>query len=360
MIRDQATQKMPTQDDIADSDDCADHTDEPMEAGEPAEIRTVVVAPEADGLRLDKALADALPDLTRSRVQALLTGGAVTRDGRTITDASSRVKPGWRFEVAIPQPEPAIPLPQDIPITIIYEDDDLLVVDKPPGMAAHPAPGTPDGTLVNALLHHCGASLSGIGGVRRPGIVHRLDKDTSGLMVVAKTDQAHQGLTAQFADRTLSRTYRALVWGLPSPREGRVEANIGRSTADRKKMAVVMGGGKHAATRYRVVKGYGLSLAWVECALETGRTHQIRVHLAHIGHPVVGDPLYANGRAARKNGQYAAKLPDDIRHALAQFPRQALHAVKITFRHPATGETLTFSSEPAADIGNLLTNLERI
>lgn len=337
-----------------DSDDCADP------AAEAGEIRVAVIAPAADGQRLDKALADALPDLTRSRAQALLASGAVTRDGRTITDASSRVKPGWRFEVAIPEAEPAEPIPQELPLRVVYEDDDLLVVDKPPGMAAHPAPGTPDGTVVNALLHHCGAGLSGIGGVRRPGIVHRLDKDTSGLMVVAKTDRAHLGLTAQFADRSLSRTYQALVWGLPSPRESRVEANIGRSTADRKKMAVVTGGGKPAATRYRVVKNFGLSLAWIECVLETGRTHQIRVHMAHIGHPVVGDALYATGRAARKNGQHAARLPDDVRHALAQFPRQALHAVKLTFQHPVSGEVMTFFSEPAPDIADLLTSLERI
>jgi 23S rRNA pseudouridine1911/1915/1917 synthase len=324
------------------------------------ESLAVVISVEAAGRRLDKALADALPDLTRSRVQALLAEGAASCDGRTITDPATRVKPGQRYELSVPEAAPAEPQPQDIPLTVVYEDDSLLVVDKPPGMAAHPAPGCPDGTLVNALLHHCGDSLSGIGGVRRPGIVHRLDKDTSGLMVAAKTDKAHQGLTAQFADRSLSRAYQALVWGLPSPRDGRIEANIGRSVADRKKMAVVTDSGKPAATRFRTLKGFGLSLALIECTLETGRTHQIRVHMAHIGHPVVGDPLYATGRAARKNGQYASRLPDEIRHDLAHFPRQALHAVKLTFRHPATGEVMTFASQLAADMAELLAKLEQM
>lgn len=340
-------------DSVADSDECADSDND-------ATTVQVVIAAEAVGMRLDKALADALPDMTRSRMQTLLAEGAVAQDGRTITDASLRVKPGGCFDVTIPAAEPAAPIAQNIPLTVVYEDDDLLVVDKPHGMAAHPAPGNPDGTLVNALLHHCGAGLSGIGGVRRPGIVHRLDKDTSGLMVVAKNDKAHVGLTAQFADRSLSRTYQALVWGLPSPRDGRIEANIGRSTADRKKMAVVMGGGKPAATRFRTLKGFGLSLALVECVLETGRTHQIRVHMAHVGHPVVGDALYATGRAARKNGAYASKLTVDARLALAEFPRQALHAVKLTFRHPVSGETLTFRSEPPDDMKTLLENLERL
>lgn len=336
------------------NDDDESGTDDTAETGS----HVVVIPAEFAGIRLDKALADALPDLTRSRVQGLLAAAAVTCDGRTITDAALRVKPGQQFVLAIPAAAEAEPLPQDIPLTIVYEDDDLLVIDKPPGMVVHPAAGAPDGTLVNALLAHCGASLSGIGGVRRPGIVHRLDKDTSGLIVVAKNDRAHGALTAQFADRSLSRTYQALVWGAPSPRAGRIDANIGRSHADRKKMAALTGGGKPAATRYRTLRNYGLSLALVECTLETGRTHQIRVHMAHIGHPVVGDALYATGRPARKNGVHAARLPEHVRHALAQFPRQALHAISLTFRHPGSGETMTFQSTLAPDIAALLAELE--
>ena len=259
------------------------------------------VPPESGGQRLDKALAAGLPGLSRSRVQALLEQGCV-RDGsgRAVTDPSMKVKPGQTFDVFIPEAEPAQPEAQDIPLDVVYEDEDVLVIDKPAGMVVHPAAGNPDGTLVNALLAHCGDSLSGIGGVRRPGIVHRLDKDTSGLMVVAKNDRAHHALTEQFSGRTLSRTYRALVWGVPSPREGRIEGNIGRSSTDRKKMAVVTGGGKHAATRYRVVRSFGTALALVECTLETGRTHQIRVHAQHIGHPVAGDDKYGDAEVNRR------------------------------------------------------------
>jgi 23S rRNA pseudouridine1911/1915/1917 synthase len=321
-------------------------------------VHAVVVADTQAGSRLDKLLADGIPALTRSRVQALLADGAVTGDGGTITDGALRVKPGQRFAVVIPAAVPAIPAAQDIPLAVVYEDDDLLVIDKPAGLVVHPAAGNADGTLVNALLAHCPDSLSGIGGVARPGIVHRLDKETSGLMVVAKNDRAHGGLTAQFADRSLSRTYHALVWGVPSPRQGRVDAAIGRSTSDRKKMAVVNHGGKPSATRYRVVRSYGQALALVECVLETGRTHQIRVHMAHIGHPVVGDPLYGGGRPARKNGTFAARLADDLRLCLAEFPRQALHAVGLTFRHPTTQVMMTFASDLPDDIGTLLSKLE--
>ena len=347
------------------ADDIPDEFDEPDDddagsAPGPAGPLTYTVPAPAAGLRLDKALAAGLPDLSRSRVQALLEQGCVRGDGRTITDASLRVKPGQTFVLQVPEAEAAQPQPQDIPLTVVYEDADVLVIDKPAGLVVHPAAGNADGTLVNALLAHCGDSLSGIGGVRRPGIVHRLDKDTSGLMVVAKHDRAHHGLTEQFADRTLSRTYLALVWGVPNPRQGRIEGNIGRSSADRKKMAVVTGGGKPAATRYRVVKSFGMAASLVECVLETGRTHQIRVHLTHIGHPLVGDPLYGRGRSGRPGGKFASLLPEPARGSLVGFPRQALHAVALTFRHPVNGEIVTFRSSIPADIHELIVTLETV
>jgi len=314
----------------------------------------------AAGERLDKALAAGLPDLSRSRVQALLEQGCVAEGGRTITDPSLRVKPGQTFDVFVPEAEAALPEAQDIPLDVVFEDEDVLVIDKPAGLVVHPAAGNHDGTLVNALLAHCGDSLSGIGGVRRPGIVHRLDKDTSGLMVVAKNDRAHHGLTEQFSDRTLSRTYHALVWGLPAPKQGRIEGAIGRSGADRKKMAVVDHGGKHAATRYRVLKAFGPAAALVECVLETGRTHQIRVHMAHIGHPLVGDPLYGRGRSTRVGGKHASALPEPARGALVAFPRQALHATGLTFRHPGSGETMTFHAPLPGDLHELIVILESV
>jgi 23S rRNA pseudouridine1911/1915/1917 synthase len=322
--------------------------------------RVCTIPVDGGGERLDKALAAGLPDLSRSRVQALLEQGHVREAGRTITDASLRVKPGQTFDVFIPEAEPAEPEAQDIPLAVVFEDEDVLVIDKPAGLVVHPAAGNPDNTLVNALLGHCGDSLSGIGGVKRPGIVHRLDKDTSGLMVVAKNDRAHHGLTEQFTDRSLSRTYHALVWGVPSPRQGRIEGAIGRSGADRKKMAVVEHGGKHAATRYRVLKSFGMGAALVECVLETGRTHQIRVHMAHIGHPLVGDQLYGRGRSGRPGGKHAANLPDSARGALTSFPRQALHAVGLTFKHPGSAEVMSFSAPTPKDFDELLVILEAL
>lgn len=319
---------------------------------------TVEVSAEAAGQRLDKVLTEALTKtgLSRSRLKSLIEQGLVATGGRTIDDASYRVKPGELLTVIVPGAEPAQPVAQEIPLTILYEDSDLLVLDKPAGMVVHPAAGNPDGTLVNALLSHCGNALSGIGGVRRPGIVHRLDKDTSGLMVVAKTDRAHQGLSAQFSDRTLSRTYQAVVWGRPLAREGEVDLPIGRHPLDRKRMAVVKGPtGKPAVTRYRVLRGLGPAVSLIECKLMTGRTHQIRVHMAHIGHPLVGDPLYGRGRI-----QKSRHLRQDLRSVLTEFPRQALHAVALEFQHPATAERMRFQSSFPSDIESLIDRLESI
>ena len=313
--------------------------------------RQVTVPDSAAGGRLDKVLAEALDDLSRSRLRALIEAGHVSSGGRTIGEPSARVKPGQTFDIIIPEPEPAKPLPQAIDLDILYEDDDLLVVNKPAGLVVHPAAGNPDMTLVNALLAHCGNQLSGIGGVARPGIVHRLDKDTSGLMVVAKSNTAHTGLSAQFADRTLSRTYLAVVEGAPSPARGEVDAPIGRSPRNRRKMAVVRSGGKEALTRYRVLRRFGPPerplASLVECSLATGRTHQIRVHLASIGHPVVGDPLYHGRRSG---------LAAD--HPIRRFPRQALHATALRFRHPRSGEMHAFNRDLPSDISALIAELE--
>ena len=306
------------------------------------------------GERLDRFLAGALAPLSRARVQRLIRDGHVTRGGETLTDASYRVKPDEDIAVVIPAAaEPAIEA-QAIDLTVVYEDSDLLVIDKPAGLVVHPGPGRPDSTLVNALLAHCGDSLSGVGGVKRPGIVHRLDKDTSGLIVVAKNDAAHHALAAQFAGRTIDRAYLALVWGVPMPLAGRIEGNIGRHPRDRKKMAVVGAGrGKTAATNYRVLKRFGDGACLVECRLESGRTHQIRVHMAHIGHPLIGDPVYGRRTPAR-----AGSLPPGTEAAVRAFSRQALHARLIGFDHPGTGERLKFESTPPHDFDELVRLLE--
>ena len=261
----------------------------------------VALPPESVGERLDKALAEALAQVSRSRLQALIAAGALSLDGQVLTDASAKARAG-AYTLRLPPPEAAEPQPQDLPLTVLFEDGDLIVVDKPAGMAAHPAPGTPDGTLVNALLHHCAGSLSGIGGVMRPGIVHRLDKGTSGVMVAAKSDRAHQGLAALFAAHDIERAYLALTRGAPDPPHATVTTRLGRSPHDRKKMAVLKSGGREAVTHYRTEVRYGPShrplAARVLCRLETGRTHQIRVHLAHKGAPCLGDPIYGHGRAS--------------------------------------------------------------
>ena len=319
---------------------------------------TCTVPPAEAGARLDRFLAGALAPtdarLSRSRIQALLRDGMVSQGGATIKDPSHRVKPGERYRVALPPPEDAAARPQPIPLAVVYEDEDLLVVDKPAGLTVHPGAGRPDSTLVNALLAHCGTSLSGVGGVRRPGIVHRLDKDTSGLIVVAKNDAAHHALAEQFARRSIDRAYLAVVWGTPMPPAGRIEGDIGRHPVHRRKMAVLQGGrGKPAATRYRTLRRFGEAASLVECRLESGRTHQIRVHMAHIGHPLVGDPVYggsAAGRIGRLCGGTAA--------AVKAFSRQALHARLIGFDHPSKGGRLKFESEPPNDMRALIGALE--
>ena len=312
---------------------------------EPETAPALRIAPERAGERLDRALAALRPELSRSRIKALIEQGHLTLAGATIKDPSMRVKPGQVFALAIPAALPAAPEAQPMDLAIVYEDDDLVVIDKPAGMVVHPAPGNPDRTLVNALIAHCGESLSGIGGERRPGIVHRIDKDTSGLIVVAKNDATHQALSEAFAAHDIERAYLCLVWGVPSPLAGEIEGNIGRHPTDRKRMAVVSKGGKPAITRYRVLKSFGLGAALVECRLLTGRTHQIRVHMAKIGHPLSGDPVYGKPTPARR-----ARLAPAARAAAERFPRQALHAAQLGFRHPKTGEALHWRSELPLDV----------
>jgi len=306
------------------------------------------------GERLDRVLARRFGDLSRTRLKQLVVEGRVSVDGATITNPSLRVKPGQRCEVALPPPVDAAPQAQSIPLDIRYEDEALLVLDKPAGLVVHPAPGNPDNTLVNALLAHCGESLAGIGGVRRPGIVHRLDKDTSGLMVVAKTERAHAALSADFASRRIERAYLAVVWGVPQPREGEIEGAIGRNPRNRKTMAVVSRGGKPAVTRYRVLRIFKDAAALAECRLATGRTHQIRVHLAAKGNPLIGDPVYGRSRGRKR------ALPEPVRIALDAFPRQALHAATLGFEHPLNRKWLVFQSELPQDIKGLIGILERL
>lgn len=312
-----------------------------------------MVAEAADaGERIDRFLASRLPDLSRARVQALMRQGAVTAGGRTLEDPSAKINAG-EIVVAVPPPAPAEPVAQDIPLEVVFEDDALIVIDKPAGLVVHPAAGHADGTLVNALISHCGASLSGVGGVARPGIVHRLDKDTSGLMVVAKTDTAHKGLSAQFADhgRTgpLVRAYLALVWNPPHRPRGTVDAPLGRSVKNREKIAIRKDG-REAITHWEMLERYpDFDAGLIECRLETGRTHQIRVHLASIGSPLLGDAVYGASHRTK-----ASKLSGNARAALDALGRQALHAATLGFAHPLTGETLLFESEPPADLAGLI------
>jgi len=298
------------------------------------------------GWRLDRALADAVPTLSRERLKALIRSGAVESAGRPVRDPALKVRGEEALRVELPEPTPAHNEAQDIPLTILFEDEHLLVVDKPAGLVVHPAAGNLDGTLVNALLHHCGGSLSGIGGVARPGIVHRIDKDTSGLLVVAKNDVAHEGLAKQFAAHSIDRRYLAIVNGVPKTAEGTVDAPLARSSANRKKIAIVEGArGKRAVTHWRRLNALRDS-ALVECRLETGRTHQVRVHMASIGHPLLGDPVY--GRSGKTHGKLLKEL---------QFHRQALHAAVLGFTHPVTRNRLSFSSPMPSDMQELFNAL---
>jgi 23S rRNA pseudouridine1911/1915/1917 synthase len=312
---------------------------------------------EAAGQRLDRMLALRLPALSRMRLKRLIESGHVLCGGAALRDPSRRVRPGQNFVVMLPEVVAATPAPQPMALDIRYEDAHLIVVDKPAGLVVHPAPGNPDGTLVNALLAHCGAGLCGIGGVRRPGIVHRLDKDTSGLIVVAKNEVAHQALSRDFALRRVDRAYAALVWGVPQPVAGEIVGNIGRSPTNRQKMAVLgEGKGKPAVTRYRVERTFGRLASLLECRLATGRTHQIRVHLAHCGHAVIGDRTYG----ARGPKQFFEGRATAAAGTIPGFPRQALHARRLAFDHPASATRLEFDSPLPADLHALFTDLERL
>lgn len=317
---------------------------------------TVKVPENKAGVRLDKFLADEVEGLSRSRIKALMDAGHVTLKGEIANDASKKVRADEAYTVSIPEVVAAEPKPQDIPLDVVYEDEDVIVIDKPPGLVVHPAAGNHDGTLVNALLAHCGDSLSGIGGVARPGIVHRLDKGTGGLMIAAKNDAAHVGLSRQFADHSMDRAYLALVWGLPKPIRGEIEGNIGRSPKNRKKMAIVERGGKYALTRYKVVEVYGDVASLVECRLATGRTHQIRVHMASIGHPVIGDPLYGSGGGRGK----CAKLPDAARAVVESLDHQLLYAYELGFIHPRTQEKVFLKRDKPNFINELRHELEKV
>jgi 23S rRNA pseudouridine1911/1915/1917 synthase len=321
------------------------------------ERHMVKAAPEHRGQRLDRFLSDRLPQLSRTRVQALIKSGHVTSRGTNIEDVKYRVKPGDVFALVLPPAAETALEAETIPLDVVYEDDAVIVIDKPAGLVVHPAAGNPKGTLVNALIAHCGKSLSGIGGVARPGIVHRLDKDTSGLMVAAKTDKAHRGLAAQFADHGLTgdleRGYLALVWGAPARSHGTIDAPIGRHPTSRTKMAVLPGKGREAVTHWRVIETFGPKDAavasLVECRLETGRTHQVRVHLSSIGHPLIGDPLYGRGFKSK-----IGKLPEKLQSKLATLDRQALHAAKLVFVHPVSGTLLEFNSSLPRDLAEIV------
>ncbi|SEM50756.1 ribosomal large subunit pseudouridine synthase D [Loktanella fryxellensis] len=354
-------------DDLPDDDDAA-HA-----AGIAAGLVTFLIAADPPA-RLDKALARDVPDdavLSRSRLGRLIADGAVAIDGAVVTDPRARVREGAAVAITVAEAVESHIAGQDIPLEIVFEDEHLIVLDKPAGMVVHPAPGTPDGTVVNALIHHCGDALSGVGGMKRPGIVHRIDKETSGLLVVAKSDAAHRGLAAQFADHSVQRRYLAVCFGVPDANDPRlrgvkgtsfepgnilkVQTFLGRHRSDRQKQAVSFQTGRHAVTRVRIVAPLGTPAvaALVECWLETGRTHQIRVHLSHCGHGLIGDPVYGGRQKLAEKAVGPAGVV-----AARTFPRQALHAATLGFTHPITGDEMEFTSDLPADMAQLLLNLQ--
>lgn len=312
------------------------------------EIILPAVGAEYNGWRLDKFLVRLTPDMSRAHLQQLIKQGCVFCNDVEVIDVACKIHVGDIYKITVPEPENAIPEPENIPLDIIYEDDDLLVVNKSSGMTVHPAPGAYHRTLVNALLYHCQGKLSGIGGVKRPGIVHRIDKDTSGLLVVAKNDVAHRSLTEQFTVHSIERTYWAFVYGVPNPLNGTIEGNIGRSPYDRKKMALVTKGGKNAITHYKTLKACGRTAALVQCNLETGRTHQIRVHLSSLGCNLIGDQLYVKAKKTSLIG-----VSSEIKEFINTFPRQALHAKTLGFSHPVTKKWLQFTSDLPEDLQEL-------
>lgn len=315
---------------------------------------TPIVNKDFKGLRIDKFLSACFPDISRSQIQRMIAWGNVVCDDVTVGDNSYKIKEGESFVLTLPEAVDAEPQPQDIPLDVVYEDKDIIVVNKPYGMVVHPAPGATDGTLVNALLYHC-HDLSGIGGVKRPGIVHRIDKDTSGLLVAAKNDNSHKLLCEQFAEHSIERTYSAFVFGVPNPLDGTIEGNIGRSPYDRKKMAIVAKGGKHAVTHYQTIEKFKNEAALIKCRLETGRTHQIRVHMTSAGHSLIGDKVYGKSRKmAVKNAPEKAEI------FINMFPRQALHAQSLGFVHPGTGERMFFEAPLPVDLQELLQALRQI
>jgi 23S rRNA pseudouridine1911/1915/1917 synthase len=335
-------------------DDTDDDTDDDLASDETGDTQVLMADIDDDesGERLDRVLASHFADISRARLQALIAEGRLSIDGKVVTDGKHKARAGT-YVLSIPAPVAAKPEPQDIPLDILFEDEHLIVINKPVGMAAHPAPGTRDGTLVNALLYHCGAnsseesSLSGIGGVLRPGIVHRLDKDTSGILVAAKSDIAHRALSELFSRHDIDREYKAIVRGSPKYMSGTVTTRIGRSHHDRKKMAVLRAGGREAITHYQLEEVYGDTkplAALLTCRLETGRTHQIRVHMAHLGCPCLGDPVYGSGAPAKEVQAILKEL---------DFNRQALHAGLLGFIHPITGEKLKFRAPLPDDMQEL-------
>lgn len=342
------------------------------------EPHIIRVAPEDAGQRLDKFLSGQVEDLSRSRIQTLLEAGHITRNGTPVATASLKVKEGEAYQVHLPETEPSEIIAVEMALDIVFEDEHILVINKPAGLTVHPAPGHYQDTLVNALLAHCQGSLSGIGGVARPGIVHRIDKDTSGLLVVAKHDKAHHHLARQLQQRTLKRCYDALCWGVPPYGEGTIEGDIGRSPKDRKKMAIVKQGGKPATTHYEVQESFRINMpmpgrkdvqqrvdvaAFLRCELETGRTHQIRVHLAHHHFPLIGDPVYGPDSAFRLRGGLGRALGAEAVETICTFKRQALHAAELHLIHPETKEEMQFEAPLPYDflmLLDVLRNLQNI